>query len=340
MKIKIGDIYVGDGSAIAVQSMCNTKTTDIDGSIAQILELERHGCDIVRLSVPDIASSIAIAEIVKAVNIPVVADIHFDYKLAIASADAGVHKIRLNPGNIGSEDRVKYVADYLNERNIPIRIGVNGGSLEKQYKDMPLVDAMCASAMGHIQLLENANFYNTIVSVKSSDVRNNIEAYRKLKSMCDYPLHVGVTEAGVYEQGVIKSAIGIGSLLLDGIGDTIRVSLTDEPYKEVDTAKIILQSLGLGAPHVEVISCPTCARTDINVMGLANQVIALTKDIRKDIKIAVMGCIVNGPGEASHCDFGVAGGRDKSVIFEKGVVVKTVPNSELSAEIMRYIETL
>lgn len=340
MRIKIGDIYIGDGAPIAVQSMCNTKTTDIDGSIAQILELERHGCDIVRLSVPDIASSIAIAEIVKAVHIPVVADIHFDYKLAIASADAGVHKIRLNPGNIGNEERVKYVADYLNERDIPIRIGVNGGSLEKQYKDMPIVDAMCASAMGHIHLLENANFYNTIVSVKSSDVRNNIEAYRKLKSMCDYPLHVGVTEAGVYEQGVIKSAIGIGSLLLDGIGDTIRVSLTDEPYKEVDTAKIILQSLGLGAPHVEVISCPTCARTDINVMGLANQVIALTKNIKKDIKIAVMGCIVNGPGEASHCDFGIAGGREKSVIFEKGVVVKTVPNSELSAEIMRYIETL
>ena len=340
MIVKIGDVNIGDGSPIAIQSMCNTKTVDIDGSIAQILKLEEHGCDIVRLSVPDVASSIAIAEIVKAVHIPVVADIHFDYKLAIASADAGVHKIRLNPGNIGSEQRVKYVADYLNERNIPIRIGVNGGSLEKQYKDMPIADAMCASAMGHINMLENANFFNTIVSVKSSNVRDNVDAYRKLRAVCDYPLHVGVTEAGVYEQGVIKSAIGIGSLLLDGIGDTIRVSLTDEPYKEVDTAKIILQSLGLGAPHVDVISCPTCARTDINVMSLANKVIELTKHIKKDVKIAVMGCVVNGPGEASHCDFGIAGGREKSVIFENGVVLKTVPNSELLDEIIKFIDRL
>ncbi len=340
MKVKIGKIFVGEGAPISIQSMCNTKTVDIDGSIAQILQLEKHGCDIVRLSVPDVESSIAIAEIVKAVNIPVVADIHFDYKLAIASADAGVHKIRLNPGNIGNSEKVKYVADYLNERNIPIRIGVNGGSLEKKYKDMPIADSLCASAMGHVRLLEDCNFFNTIISVKSSNVRDNVDAYRKLKAMCDYPLHVGVTEAGVYTQGVIKSAIGIGSLLLDGIGDTIRVSLTDEPYKEVDTAKIILQSLGLGSVHVEVISCPTCARTDINVKDLANKVINLTKNIRKDVKIAVMGCIVNGPGEASHCDFGIAGGREKSVIFEKGVIVKTVPNEQLDAEIIRFIDTL
>ena len=253
MRVKIGNIYIGDGEKIAIQSMCNTKTTDIDGSIKQILQLEKYGCDIVRLTVPDMQSADALKEIIKAVHIPVVADIHFDYKLAIASCDSGASKIRINPGNIGDESKVKYVADYLNERQIPIRIGVNGGSLEKQYKHLPLAEAMCKSALGHVALLEKYNFYNTIISVKSSDVRTSVEAYRLLKKSCDYPLHVGITEAGIYEKGVIKSAIGIGSLLLDGIGDTIRVSLSDEPYKEVVIAKEILNSLDLGDPHVEVI---------------------------------------------------------------------------------------
>lgn len=340
MKVQIGNIAIGDGEKIAVQSMCNTKTTDIDGSIKQILQLEEYGCDIVRLSVPDKESAAALKEIVKGVHIPVVADIHFDYRLAISSCDSGASKIRINPGNIGDESKVKYVADYLRERNIPIRIGVNGGSLEKQYQHLPLSEAMCKSALGHIALLEKFNFYNTIISVKSSDVRTSVEAYRLLKKACDYPLHVGITEAGVYERGVIKSAIGIGSLLLDGIGDTIRVSLSDEPYKEVVVAKEILNSIGLGEPHVEVISCPTCARTNIDVNGLANMVVNATKDIKKCAKIAVMGCVVNGPGEASSCDFGVAGGKDKSAIFVKGKVIKTIENEKLIEEILSFINNL
>ncbi|MDE6967114.1 MAG: flavodoxin-dependent (E)-4-hydroxy-3-methylbut-2-enyl-diphosphate synthase [Clostridia bacterium] len=340
MKVQIGNIAIGDGERIAIQSMCNTKTTDIDGSIKQIIELESYGCDIVRLSVPDMESAVALKEIIKAVHIPVVADIHFDYRLAIASCDSGVSKVRINPGNIGNESKVRYVAEYLNERNIPIRIGVNGGSLEKQYSNLPLSEAMCKSALAHVGLLEKYNFYNTIISVKSSDVRTNVEAYRLLRKSCDYPLHVGVTEAGVYEKGVIKSAIGIGSLLLDGIGDTIRVSLSDEPYKEVIVAKEILNSLDLGDPHIEVISCPTCARTNIDVSGLANMVVKATKDIKKNGKIAVMGCVVNGPGEASRCDFGVAGGKDKSAIFVKGQVVKTVKNEELIGEILQFISKL
>lgn len=340
MKVQIGNVTIGDGEKIAIQSMCNTKTTDIEGSIKQILQLEEYGCDIVRLSVPDVESSIALKEIIKNVHIPVVADIHFDYRLAIASCDSGASKIRINPGNIGDEGKVKYVADYLKERNIPIRIGVNGGSLEKQYKNLPLAEAMCKSALGHVTLLEKCNFYNTIISVKSSDVRTSVEAYRLLAKACDYPLHVGITEAGVYERGVIKSAVGLGSLLLDGIGDTIRVSLSDEPYKEVIVAKDILNCLGLGEPHVEVISCPTCARTNIDVAGLANMVVEATKDIKKSAKIAVMGCVVNGPGEASSCDFGVAGGKDKSAIFANGKVLKTIDNSELINEILAFISKL
>ena len=340
MRVKIGNIYIGDGEKIAIQSMCNTKTTDIDGSIKQILQLEKYGCDIVRLTVPDMQSADALKEIIKAVHIPVVADIHFDYKLAIASCDSGASKIRINPGNIGDESKVKYVADYLNERQIPIRIGVNGGSLEKQYKHLPLAEAMCKSALGHVALLEKYNFYNTIISVKSSDVRTSVEAYRLLKKSCDYPLHVGITEAGIYEKGVIKSAIGIGSLLLDGIGDTIRVSLSDEPYKEVVIAKEILNSLDLGDPHVEVISCPTCGRTNIDVAGLAKMVVDATKDIKKSAKIAVMGCVVNGPGEAAKCDFGVAGGKDKSAIFINGQVVKTISNEFLINELLDMIAKL
>lgn len=340
MKVQIGNIAIGDGEKIAVQSMCNTKTTDIDGSIAQILQLEEYGCDIVRLSVPDMASAVALKEIIKGVHIPVVADIHFDYKLALAAAEVGAAKIRINPGNIGDKTRVKYVADALNERKIPIRIGVNGGSLEKQYQNLPLAEAMCKSALGHVTLLEECNFTNTVISVKSSDVRQSVEAYRLLRQHCDYPLHVGVTEAGIYEHGVIKSAIGIGSLLLDGIGDTIRVSLSDEPYKEVVVARNILNCLGLGEPHVEVISCPTCARTNIDVSGLATKVVEATKNIKKDVKIAVMGCVVNGPGEASRCDFGVAGGKDKSAVFVAGKVIKTVENDKLIDEIMALVDKI
>lgn len=337
MKVKIGNVTIGDGAPIAIQSMCNTKTTDIDGSIKQILALEREGCDIIRLSVPDKASAAAIRHIVGGVNIPIVADIHFDYKLAILSVDNGVDKVRINPGNIGDEAKVKYLADYLKERNIPIRIGVNAGSLEKEFAHLPLPEALAESALKHARLLENSGFYNTVISVKSSNVRDNVTAYKLIRERADYPLHVGVTEAGIYEIGVVKSAIGIGALLLDGIGDTIRVSLTDDPIEEVKTAKTILSALGMGKPSVEVISCPTCARTEIDVKGLARQVYLATRGIEKDIKIAVMGCVVNGPGEAKHCDFGIAGGKDKSAIFKDGVVLKTVANSELEQVLNDFI---
>lgn len=335
--MKIGGVTIGDGEKIAVQSMCDTKTTDIDGSIAQILNLEKMNCDIIRLSVPDKQSAVAIKEIIKAVHIPVVADIHFDYKLAIASADAGVSKIRINPGNIGDAAKVKYLADYLKERNIPIRIGVNAGSLEKEFVGLPLPEALTLSALKHVKMLEDCGFYNTVISVKSSNVADNVAAYRLLKSKCNYPLHVGVTEAGIKEVGIIKSAIGIGSLLLDGIGDTIRVSLTDDPVEEIKAAHTILASIGKGMPQVEVISCPTCARTEIDVKGLATSVWNATRGIAKSISIAVMGCIVNGPGEAGHCDFGIAGGKEKSAIFKDGKVIKTVPNAELNNIICEFI---
>lgn len=340
MKVNIGGVIIGDGEKIAVQSMCDTKTTDIDGSIAQILNLEKMNCDIIRLSVPDKQSAVAIKEIIKAVHIPVVADIHFDYKLAIASADAGVSKIRINPGNIGDAAKVKYLADYLKERNIPIRIGVNAGSLEKEFIGLPLPEALTLSALKHVKLLEDCGYYNIVISVKSSNVADNVAAYRLLKSKCDYPLHVGVTEAGIKEVGIIKSAIGIGSLLLDGIGDTIRVSLTDDPAEEVKAAHTILTSIGKGIPQVEVISCPTCARTEIDVKGLATLVWNATRGIAKAVSIAVMGCVVNGPGEAGHCDFGIAGGKEKSAIFKDGKVIKTVPNSELNNVIREFVDKL
>ncbi|MEG1509730.1 MAG: (E)-4-hydroxy-3-methylbut-2-enyl-diphosphate synthase, partial [Clostridia bacterium] len=262
-----------------------------------------------------------------------VADIHFDYKLAIESVNNGVSKVRINPGNIGDSAKVKYLADYLNERNIPIRIGVNAGSLEKDLQGLSHVDAMVASALKHVKILEDAHFYNTIISVKSSSVKETIDAYRQLSKKVDYPLHVGVTEAGVFSRGVIKSAVGIGALLCDGIGDTIRVSLTDNPLSEVSVAKSILQSLDL-TPYVDVIACPTCARTCINVQEIATNITELTKNIKKPLKIAVMGCIVNGLGEAGDCDFGVAGGVDKSIIFSKGKVLKTVPNADIYKELL------
>lgn len=340
MKVNIGGVIIGDGEKIAVQSMCDTKTTDIDGSIAQISRLEKLNCDIVRLSVPDKQSAQALKEIVKAVHIPIVADIHYDYKLAIASAEAGASKIRINPGNIGDSSKVKYLADYLKERRIPIRIGVNAGSLEKEFKGMSLPEALTLSALKHVKMLEECGFYDTVISVKSSNVTDNVAAYRLLKSKCDYPLHVGVTEAGIKEVGIIKSAIGIGALLLDGIGDTIRVSLTDDPCEEVKAAHIILAGIGKGLPQVEVISCPTCARTEIDVKGLATEVWNATRGIAKSVSIAVMGCVVNGPGEAGHCDFGIAGGKDKSAIFVDGKIVRTVRNEELSDVIKEFINAI
>lgn len=340
-KVQIGKIVIGGGQRIAIQSMTNTKTSDIDGTVKQLAELEKAGCDIARCSVPDEASAIALKEIVKSTSMPIVADIHFDYRLAVKAADAGAAKIRINPGNIGDENKVEYLAKYLKERSIPVRIGVNGGSLDKKYEGMPLAEAMCESALEHVRLLEKHCFEDIVISVKSSDVVNTIKAYRLLSQKCDYPLHVGVTEAGIYEKGLIKSAIGIGSLLCDGIGDTIRVSLTDDPVKEVYAAKEILKAIGrYDGAYAEVVSCPTCARTCIDVQGIATRVEEYARTLDKSVKIAVMGCVVNGIGESKGCDIGVAGGKDKSVIFREGKIIATVPNEKIYEELKKEIDRL
>ena len=340
-KVKIGKITIGGGEKIAVQSMTNTKTSDIDATVAQLAALEKAGCDIARCSVPDNASAEALREIVASTSMPIVADIHFDYRLAVKAADAGAAKIRINPGNIGDESKVEYLAKYLKEREIPVRIGVNGGSLDKKYKNIPLAEAMCESALEHVSLLEKHGFYDIVISVKSSDVANTVKAYRLLASKCDYPLHVGVTEAGIYEKGLIKSAIGIGSLLCDGIGDTVRVSLTDDPVKEVFAAKEILKAVNrYDGAYAEVVSCPTCARTCIDVQGIATQVEEYARKLDKSVKIAVMGCVVNGIGESEGCDVGVAGGKDKSVIFREGKIIATVPNSEILNALIKEIDRI
>lgn len=338
-RVQIGKIAIGGGEKIAVQSMTNTKTSDIDATVAQLAALEKAGCDIARCSVPDEASAEALKTIVASTSMPIVADIHFDYRLATKAADAGAAKIRINPGNIGDESKVEYLAKYLKERNIPIRIGVNGGSLDKKYEKLPLAEAMCESALEHVALLEKHGFYDIVISVKSSDVVNTVKAYRLLSSKCDYPLHVGVTEAGIYEKGLIKSAIGIGALLCDGIGDTVRVSLTDDPVKEVYAAKEILKAVDrYDGTYAEVVSCPTCARTCIDVQGIATKVEEYARGLDKSVKIAVMGCVVNGIGESKGCDVGVAGGKDKSVIFRDGKIVATVPNDEILGALIKEID--
>ncbi len=340
-KVRIGNIVIGGGERIAVQSMTNTKTTDVEGTVKQLAALQAAGCDIARCSVPDSASADALAKIVKSTTMPIVADIHFDYRLAVKAADAGAAKIRINPGNIGDESKVGYLAKYLKERNIPIRIGVNGGSLDKKYEGLPLDEAMCEIALEHVALLEKHSFYDIVISVKSSDVVNTVKAYRLLSQKCDYPLHVGVTEAGIYEKGLIKSAIGIGALLCDGIGDTVRVSLTDDPVKEVYAAKEILKAVGrYEGAYAEVVSCPTCARTCIDVQGIATKIEEYARTLDKSVKIAVMGCVVNGIGESKGCDIGVAGGKDKSVIFREGKIIATVNNDEILGELKRQIDKL
>lgn len=338
-KVKIGNIVIGGGERIAIQSMTNTKTSDVDATVRQLDALKRAGCDIARCSVPDEASAIALKSIVESTDMPIVADIHFDYRLAIKAADAGAAKIRINPGNIGDESKVEYLAKYLKERRIPVRIGVNGGSLDKKYEAMPLAEAMCESALEHVSLLEKHGFYDIVISVKSSDAVNTVKAYRLLSSKCDYPLHVGVTEAGIYEKGLIKSAIGIGALLCDDIGDTIRVSLTDDPVKEVYAAKEILKAVNkFDGPYAEVVSCPTCARTCIDVQGIATRVEEYARTLDKSVKIAVMGCVVNGIGESKGCDIGVAGGKDKSAIFREGKIIATVPNDRIFEELKKEID--
>ena len=331
-QITVGNVKIGGGAPVVIQSMLNTKTTDVAGSLKQIRALHDAGCQIARLAVPNMEAVRGFAEICKESPLPLVADIHFDYKLAIAAAEAGAAKIRINPGNIGGEDRVKAVVDVCRDRKIPIRIGVNGGSLEKallQKFGHPTADALVESAFGHLRLLEKFGFYDTCVSMKSSTVPTMVEACRLFREKCDYPLHIGVTETGPVRQGLIKSAMGIGALLLDGIGDTIRVSLTDDPVEEVFAAKDILKAAGLRKEGVNIISCPTCGRTQIDLIGLVNQVDAALKECEKPITVAVMGCIVNGPGEAREADIGVAGGDGFGMIFEKGIQVEKLPYDQL-----------
>lgn len=340
-EVKIGSVTIGGGNPVAIQSMTNTPTRDPEATLNQIYRLYERGCDIVRASVPDNESADAFAEICAKSPIPVVADIHFDYKLAIKAVENGAAKVRINPGNLGGERNLRAVADCLKVHKVPVRVGVNAGSLDAAYKDMPLAQAMCESALEYCSMLEKVHFYDIVVSVKSSDVRAMVECNRMLAKRCDYPLHLGVTEAGLYTSGLVKSAAGIGALLLDGIGDTIRVSLTDDPVLEVDAGAEILKAVGrYSRPYVEVISCPTCARTEIDVKNLAREVTEHTRGIKKNLQIAVMGCVVNGIGESAHCDIGVAGGRDKSVIFKDGKILATVSNDDLMQALLKAVSEL
>lgn len=342
-RIMVGSVPIGGGAPVAIQSMLNTKTTDVEGCLAQIARLQAAGCQIARLAVPDQAAAAAFREICAASPLPLVADIHFDYKLAIAAAEGGAAKIRINPGNIGGDDRVRAVVEVCKEKHIPIRIGVNGGSLDKKLLEKyghPTAEALVESAFSHLELLEKQGFYDTCVSMKSSTVPTMVVAARLFRSRCDYPLHIGVTETGPVRMGMIKSAVGIGALLLDGIGDTIRVSLTDDPVEEVYAAKDILKAAGLRKDGVNIISCPTCGRTKIDLIGLVNQVDAALKDCQKPITVAVMGCIVNGPGEAREADIGIAGGDGCGMLFEKGQQIAKLPYEELLPALLKRIREL
>jgi len=342
-RTKIGNIHIGHGEKIAVQSMTNTDTRDVKATIEQINILESAGCDIVRCAVPDMVAAEALGEIVKSVNLPVVADIHFDYRLALKAIENGASKIRINPGNIGSEDRVRAVVDAAKKKNIPIRIGVNSGSLEKEILEKygsPVPEALVESAMGHVRILEKLEFYDIVISIKCSDVYKTIECYRLMSEKVDYPLHIGVTEAGTPWRGTIKSAIGIGTLLSEGIGDTLRVSLTGDVIEEVKVGREILKSLNLLKEGIEFISCPTCGRTEIDLIGIASQVEDRLSNVRKNIRVAVMGCVVNGPGEAREADIGIAGGKGVGLIFKKGEIIKKVPEEELVNELIAQIEQL
>ena len=342
-QILVGGVPIGGGAPVVIQSMLNTKTTDVEGSLRQIRQLAAAGCQIARLAVPNREAARGFAEIAAESPLPLVADIHFDYQLAIAAAEGGAAKIRINPGNIGGPERVKAVVEVCREKHIPIRIGVNGGSLDKKLLEKyghPTAEALVESAFQHLELVEKEGFYDTCVSMKSSTVPTMVAAARLFRSKCDYPLHIGVTETGPVKQGLIKSAMGIGALLLDGIGDTIRVSLTDDPVEEVYAAKDILKAAGLRKEGVNIISCPTCGRTRIDLIGLVNQVDAALKDCKKPITVAVMGCVVNGPGEAREADIGIAGGDGWGMIFEKGEQVEKLPYEQLLPALLRRIENL
>lgn len=340
-KVKVGGLTLGDGH-IYIQSMLNIPAEKVAESAAQAAELEKAGCEIIRAAIPTPDDVRLIPAIKNAVNIPVVADIHFDHRIALACVEAGVDKIRINPGNIGGADRVKAVADACRSHNIPIRIGVNSGSLERHLLEKygsPTPEALVESALGHVKLLNDCDFDDIVISIKSSDVKLMIAAYRLLAQQVDYPLHLGVTEAGTERMGLIKSAVGIGSLLCDGIGDTIRVSLTADPVREIYAAKDILSACDMGG-GVQIVSCPTCGRTKIALIPLAEQVEKLCADIRKPIKVAVMGCVVNGPGEAREADIGIAGGNGEGILFKKGKVLRKVPEDKLLEELKKEIELL
>ena len=342
-QIRVGGVPVGGGAPVSIQSMCNTKTTDVEGSLAQIRALYAAGCEIVRLTVPTQEAAEAFGKIAEQSPLPLVADIHFDYRCAIAAAEHGAAKIRINPGNIGGEDRVKAVVDCCKAHHIPIRVGVNGGSLEKdllQKYGHPTPEALVESAFGHLRLLEKYGFYDTCLSMKSSSVPLMMEAYRLFASQSDYPLHLGVTETGTEYMGTVKSAMGIGGLLCMGIGDTIRVSLTADPVREVVAAKAILKAAGLRQEGVNIIACPTCGRTRIDLIGLANRVEEALKDCKKPITVAVMGCVVNGPGEAREADVGIAGGEDCGVLFLKGELKEKLPYDQLLPALLRYVDAL
>ena len=341
--VKISNIYIGGDNKIAVQSMCNTKTADILSTVNQITKLKNAGCDIIRVAVPDEESARAIYELKNKCDIPIVADIHFSHKLALMSIDAGADKIRINPGNIGSNDRVSQVISACIQKNIPVRIGVNSGSLEKdilQKYGAPNAQALSESVIQSVRLLESMDFNNIVLSVKSSDVRSTVDSYKILSEQINYPLHIGVTEAGTLKSGIVKSAAGIGALLLDGIGDTFRVSLTADPIEEITAAYDILTAVGLNKTKPEIISCPTCGRTQIDLITLANKIEEELKNVNKCIKVAVMGCAVNGPGEAREADIGVAGGKDEGLIFKKGKILRKVPENEIIPALLKEINDL
>ena len=341
--VKIGNRIIGGGNPILIQSMTNTKTENVEATAAQINQLTAAGCDIIRCAVPTMDAAKALKEIKKQVQIPVVADIHFDYRLAIAAMENGADKIRINPGNIGSTERVKAVVDVAKERNIPIRVGVNSGSLEKNLVEKyhgVTAEGLVESALDKVKLIEDMGYDNLVISIKSSDVMMCVKAHELIADQTNYPLHVGITESGTVMSGNIKSSVGLGIILHEGIGDTIRVSLTGDPVNEIMTAKMILKTLGLRTGGIELVSCPTCGRTNVDLISLANKVEEMVKDIDKPIKVAVMGCVVNGPGEAREADIGIAGGKGEGIIFKKGKIIKKVKEEDLIEELMKEIESL
>ncbi len=341
-KIQIGDRYIGGGSPILIQSMTNTKTWDVEATVRQILELEEAGCDIIRCAVPNMEAAEALTAIKKQIHIPLVADIHFDYRLAIAAIEYGADKIRINPGNLGSDDRLQAVVAKAKERNIPIRVGVNSGSLEKEkiekFGGHVTAEGLVESALDKVKRIEELDYEKLVISIKSSNVMLAVKAHELLAAKTDYPLHVGITEAGSVKAGNIKSAIGLSLILNQGIGDTIRVSLTDAPIEEIYSAKQILRTLGLKKGGIELVSCPTCGRTEIDLIGLAKQAEELVKNYDYDIKVAVMGCVVNGPGESREAEIGIAGGKGEGLVFRKGEVVRKVKETELLSELKKELD--